>query len=241
MNDQTEHVEPATETLPLPEPAVQPGHLRIAEALLFAAAEPVTEKALASLLPEGVPAAAVLTALGEALAGRGVELVAVAGGWQLRTAADLAPLLRRRFEVPKRLSRAAVEALAIVAYHQPVTRAEIEDVRGVALSQGTLDTLVEAGFVEPKGRRETPGRPATWGTTEQFLAHFGLPALKALPRLDELKAAGLLEPLPVQAALPAASEEPAPPGGVAEAEEAPAALLSPDGEEGRDDTEAGRG
>jgi segregation and condensation protein B len=231
MNEQTEHVETAAEELPLPEPAVQPEHLRLAEALLFAAAEPVTEKALATLLPEGVAAAAVLAALGEALAGRGVELVAVAGGWQLRTAADLAPLLRRRFEVPRRLSRAAVEALAIVAYHQPVTRAEIEDVRGVALSQGTLDTLVEAGFVEPKGRRETPGRPAVWGTTAAFLAHFGLADVKALPKLDELKAAGLLEPLPMTAALPAAGEEPAPPGGVAEAEERAEAPLAPDGDE----------
>ena len=231
MNEQTEHHDIASEELPLPAPEVGAEHLRLAEALLFAAAEPVTEKALASLLPEGVPAATVLATLGEALAGRGVELVAVAGGWQLRTAPDLAPLLRRRFEVPRRLSRAAVEALAIVAYHQPVTRAEIEDIRGVALSQGTLDTLVEAGFVEPKGRRESPGRPAIWGTTDQFLGHFGLPGLKALPKLDELKAAGLLEPLPMQAALPAASDEPTPPGGVAEAEEQDAAPLSPDGDE----------
>lgn len=181
------------EDLPLAAPEVQPEHLRIAEALLFAAAEPVTPKALAEVLPEGSDARATVAALQAALAGRGVEIAEVAGGWQLRTAADLAPLLRRRFEVPRRLSRAAVETLAIIAYHQPVTRAEIEDIRGVALGQGTLDALAEAGFVEPKGRRETPGRPTTWGTTKQFLAHFGLASLKDLPKLEELKAAGLLE------------------------------------------------
>ncbi|MDW8443959.1 MAG: SMC-Scp complex subunit ScpB [Acetobacteraceae bacterium] len=171
--------------------------LRIAEALLFASAEPVSEKALADLLPEGADAAAVLAALQEAFAGRGVELVRAAGGWMLRTAEDLAPLLRRRFEVPRRLSRAAVETLAVIAYHQPITRAEIEDLRGVALSQGTLETLVEAGFVEPKGRREIPGRPTTWGTTKAFLVHFGLTSLKDLPRLEELRAAGLLTPTPL--------------------------------------------
>jgi segregation and condensation protein B len=230
MNNTAEHPDPATEELPLPAPPVGAEHLRLAEALLFAAAEPVTEKALAALLPEGVPAREVIAALTASLAGRGVEVAEVAGGWQMRTAPDLAPLLRRRFEVPKRLSRAAVEALAIVAYHQPVTRAEIEDIRGVALSQGTLDALVEAGLVEPKGRRETPGRPATWGTTGAFLAHFGLASLKDLPKLDELKAAGLLEPLPpsAAAAMPSAGDAPAPPGGVAEAEDEPAPPLDPE-------------
>ncbi len=187
-------------TLPLPEPPVRAEWLRLAEALLFASAEPVAEHALAELLPEGANAAAVLSSLQRALAGRGVELVRVGGGWMLRTAEDLAPLLRKRFEVPRRLSRAAVETLAIIAYHQPVTRAEIEDLRGVALSQGTLETLIEAGFVEPKGKREIPGRPTTWGTTKAFLVHFGLASLKDLPRLDELKAAGLLTatpPLPI--------------------------------------------
>jgi segregation and condensation protein B len=227
MNDTTEHAETEAEGPPEPTPAVGAEHLRLAEALLFAAAEPVTEKALAALLPEGVAAAEVIAALSDSLAGRGVEVAAVGGGWQMRTAADLAPLLRRRFEVPRRLSRAAVEALAIVAYHQPVTRAEIEDIRGVALSQGTLDALVEAGFVEPKGRRETPGRPAVWGTTAQFLAHFGLASLKDLPKLDELKAAGLLEPLPPAA--PARAGEEAPPPGAAEAEEEPPPPLDPEG------------
>jgi segregation and condensation protein B len=230
MNEIAQETEMEANELPLPQPAVRAEHLRLAEALLFAAAEPVTEKALAALLPEAVPAKAVIAQLTESLAGRGVEVAEVAGGWQMRTAPDLAPLLRRRFEVPKRLSRAAVEALAIVAYHQPVTRAEIEDIRGVALSQGTLDTLVEAGLVEPKGRRETPGRPATWGTTAQFLAHFGLASLKDLPKLEELKAAGLLEPLPPSAApMPAASYEPAPPGGVADAEEVLPPPLDPEG------------
>jgi segregation and condensation protein B len=237
MNDATEHSDLQPEELPLPPPAVSAEHLRLAEALLFAAAEPVTQKALASLLPEGVAASAVIAALADSLAGRGIEVAGVAGGWQMRTAPDLAPLLRRRFEVPRRLSRAAVEALAIVAYHQPVTRAEIEDIRGVALSQGTLDALVEAGLVEPKGRRETPGRPATWGTTAQFLAHFGLASLKDLPKLDELKAAGLLEPLPAAAAVAGPGDEPAPPG-VAEAEDEAMPPLDPEAEEPR---EGGRG
>jgi segregation and condensation protein B len=237
MNDQTEGTGTTAGMLPLPPTEIRPEHIRLAEALLFAAAEPVTETALAALLPDGVRPAAVVAALVETLAGRGVEVAAVAGGWQMRTAADLAPLLRRRFEVPRRLSRAAVEALAIIAYHQPVTRAEIEDIRGVALSQGTLDTLVEAGFVEPKGRRETPGRPATWGTTAQFLAHFGLASLKDLPKLDELKAAGLLEPLPPAAAAPA-GKEPPPPGVVAGDEGEAPPPLDPEAEEPR---QGGRG
>jgi segregation and condensation protein B len=227
------------EELPLPPAEVQPEHLRIAEALLFAAAEPVTPKALAEVLPEGADVRATVAALQAALAGRGVEIAEVAGGWQLRTAADLAPLLRKRFEVPRRLSRAAVETLAIIAYHQPVTRAEIEDVRGVALGQGTLDALAEAGFVEPKGRRETPGRPTTWGTTKQFLAHFGLASLKDLPRLDELKAAGLLELRP--GALPPGSgaEEGTLPE-TSEAEEAPPPPLDP-GDGPEDEGEGARG
>lgn len=214
--------------LPLPVPEVQPEHLRIAEALLFAAAEPVTPKALAEVLPEGADVRATVAALQAALAGRGVEIAEVAGGWQLRTAADLAPILRRRFEVPRRLSRAAVETLAIIAYHQPVTRAEIEDIRGVALAQGTLDALAEAGFVEPKGRRETPGRPTTWGTTKQFLAHFGLASLKDLPKLEELKAAGLLDLRPGTLP-PAGGGEEGALSPQAEAEEAPPPLDPEDG------------
>ncbi|WP_144300275.1 SMC-Scp complex subunit ScpB [Elioraea rosea] len=233
MNETDEPIDPAAEAEVAPGAAeITAEHVRLAEALLFAAAEPVTEKALAAILPEGLAPAAVVAVLGDGLAGRGVEVVAVAGGWMMRTAPDLAPLLRKRFEVPRRLSRAAVEALAIVAYHQPVTRAEIEDIRGVALAQGTLDTLVEAGFVEPKGRRETPGRPATWGTTAQFLAHFGLASIKDLPKLDELKAAGLLEPLPPSSSSAGSpGAEPSPPGGVAEAEEEAPPPLDPEPEE----------
>ncbi len=212
------------EPLPLPDPPVAPDWLRLAEALLFASAEPVTERALAELLPEGADAKATIQALQRSLAGRGVELAEVAGGWMLRTAPDLAPLLRRRFEVPRRLSRAAVETLAIIAYHQPVTRAEIEDLRGVALSQGTLEVLLEAGFVEPKGRRETPGRPATWGTTRQFLVHFGLSSLKDLPRLDELKAAGLLSANPTLPGFATAGSAGSPSG------EEPVSPLDADGE-----------
>lgn len=212
--------EPAEPTLP----AVEPDHLRLAEAVLFAAAEPVSPRALAELLPDGVDPRAVVAALSAALAGRGVEIAEVAGGWQMRTAADLAPLLRRRFEVPRRLSRAAVETLAVIAYHQPVTRAEIEEIRGVSLAPGTLDALTEAGFVEPKGRRDSPGRPTVWGTTKQFLAHFGLASLKDLPRLAELQAAGLLDPLP---AAPAAGPAEA---GAAAAAEGALPPLDPEGD-----------
>jgi segregation and condensation protein B len=218
--------------LPLPVPAVRAEDLRIAEALLFAAAEPVSARALAEVLPEGADARATVAALQAALAGRGVEIAEVAGGWLLRTAPDLAPLLRRRFEVPRRLSRAAVETLAVIAYHQPVTRAEIEDIRGVALAQGTLDALAEAGFVEPKGRREAPGRPTTWGTTKQFLAHFGLASLKDLPRLDELKAAGLLDLRPGALPAPGGAEGALPPP-PPDAEDAPPPPLDPEGDGAR--------
>jgi len=221
----------ADASLPLPAPPVRGEWLRLAEALLFASAEPVPEAALAEVLPEGADPAAVLAALEAALAGRGVELVHVAGGWMLRTAADLAPLLRKRFEVPRRLSRAAVETLAIIAYHQPLTRAEIEELRGVALGQGTLETLVEAGFIEPKGRRESPGRPALWGTTKAFLVHFGLASLKDLPRLEELKAAGLLTPGPP---LPMSTAEPLDQSrDRAEEERVPPIDPEPEGREGR--------
>jgi segregation and condensation protein B len=170
--------------------------LRLVEALLFAAAEPVTEAALAARLDPGVDIAGLLAALAGRYAERGVNLVRLAGGWMFQTAPDLAAALRAERPVSRRLSRAAVETLAIVAYHQPVTRAEIEEIRGVALGKGTLDTLVEAGWVRPRGRRPSPGRPLLWVTTPAFLGHFGLDSLADLPAVDELRAAGLLDLAP---------------------------------------------
>lgn len=167
--------------------------LRLIEALLFAAAEPLSEAELALRLGEEADVPALLRELAEAYAERGINLVGVAGGWTFRTAPDLAAALRREREVPRRLSRAAVETLAVIAYHQPVTRAEIETIRGVALARGTLDRLLESGWVQPKGRRESPGRPLNWITTPQFLAHFGLENLKELPGVEELRQSGLLD------------------------------------------------
>ena len=167
--------------------------LRLLEALLFASPEPLPEEELTRRLGEETDVAGVLRELGEVYAERGINLVRVAGGWTFRTAPDLAPNLRSERAVARRLSRAAVETLAIIAYHQPVTRAEIEAIRGVALARGTLDRLLEAGWVRPKGRREAPGRPLTWATTPAFLAHFGLDSLNELPGVDELRAAGLLD------------------------------------------------
>ena len=173
--------------------------LRMLEAMLFAATEPVDEAALAARLPEGCDVAALVAQLVEDYAGRGVNLVRVAGGWAFRTADDLAAHLRLERRVSRKLSRAAVETLAILAYHQPVTRGEVEEIRGVAFSRGTLDVLLEAGGIRPLGRRRTPGRPTTWGTTALFLEHFGLDSLADLPGVDELKAAGLLDTRPVTA------------------------------------------
>ena len=184
--------------------------LRILEALLFAAEEPLDEKTLAARLPEGTDVRALLTQLQQEFASRGVNLVRVAGKWTLRTASDLAWLLTRESTVPRKLSRAAIETLAIVAYHQPVTRAEIEEIRGVTTSKGTLDVLLETGWVRLRGRRKAPGRPVTYGTTEGFLSHFGLEALTDLPGLDELKGAGLLEgSLPAEFNVPVPSDDPA--------------------------------
>jgi segregation and condensation protein B len=160
--------------------------VRLAEALIFASREPVTARVLANLLPEAADVDAVIAALAAAYAGRGVELSAVAGGWQFRSAPDLAPVLRKVVELPRRLPRVAMETLAIVAYHQPVTRSEIEEIRGAALSQTTLDLLLENALVTPKGRRESPGRPTLWGTTPAFLALFGLNDLRDLPKREEL-------------------------------------------------------
>jgi len=167
--------------------------LRIAEALLFASVEPFTIEDLSGRLPEGVDVAAILEELSAQYAGRGVNLVRVAGGWAFRTASDLSFVLSRDVVEQKKLSRAAMETLAIVAYHQPVTRAEIEEIRGVATSKGTLDLLLETGWVRLRGRRKAPGRPVTYGTTRDFLDHFGLDAIDDLPGLEELKGAGFLE------------------------------------------------
>lgn len=172
--------------------SVDPQHLRMVEALLFAAVEPLDEASLAARLPDDADVPALVAALVERYANRGVNLVKVAGKWALRTAPDLAFLLERERQVTRRLSRAALETLAIIAYHQPVSRAEIEEIRGVGLSRGTLDLLMEAGWVRIKGRRRSPGRPVTYGTSDGFLDHFGLPGIEDLPGLDELKASGLL-------------------------------------------------
>ena len=167
--------------------------LRILEALLFAAAEPLGEEYLATHLRSKDDVCALLEELEGFYASRGINLIRVAGKWAFRTAEDLAYLLERHATEARRLSKAALETLAIIAYHQPVTRAEIEEIRGVAASAGTLDVLMEIGWVRPRGRRRAPGRPITYGTTEQFLDHFGLDSLKDLPGLAELKGAGLLD------------------------------------------------
>jgi segregation and condensation protein B len=167
--------------------------LRLLEALLFAAPEPLAEAELVLRLGEDADIPALLRELAETYVGRGINLVALAGGWTFRTAPDLAPALKSERDVQRRLSRAAIETLAIIAYHQPVTRAEIEVIRGVGLARGALDRLLESGWVQPRGRRESPGRPLNWVTTPQFLAHFGLESLKELPGIEELRQSGLLD------------------------------------------------
>ena len=170
--------------------------LRILEAMLFAASEPLTEGTMASRLPEGTDVSSLLDELSGHYANRGVNLVRVGSKWALRTAPDVVPALRLETEVPRKLSQAALETLAIIAYHQPVTRSEIEEIRGKSLSRGTLDTLLEAGWVRPKGRRRTPGRPVTWGTSDEFLDQFGLESVEDLPGIEELKASGLIDQRP---------------------------------------------
>ena len=188
----------------------RPEELRLLEALLFASAEPLDEKTLAARLPQGADVKATLEQLRAEYAPRGVNLVRVAGKWAFRTASDLSWLLTKDSVVPRKLSRAAIETLAIVAYHQPVTRAEVEEIRGISAAKGTLDVLLETGWVRPRGRRKAPGRPVTYGTTETFLAHFGLEALDDLPGLDELKGSGLLDGrLPPGFSVPSPSDDPA--------------------------------
>lgn len=175
--------------------AVTPEALRIAEALLFASDRPVQPYRLQQVLPDGQPAEAVLEALGRLLEGRGVVLAEVAGGYALRTAPDLAPALTRVVEAPRRLPRVAMETLAVIAWHQPVTRGEIEEIRGAGLSQATLEALLENGLIAPKGHKEVPGRPTLWGTTSRFLEQFGLKALRDLPKREELVSAEAAAPL----------------------------------------------
>ncbi|MEW6767818.1 MAG: SMC-Scp complex subunit ScpB [Pseudomonadota bacterium] len=190
--------------------AVRAEELRLLEALLFASTEPLDEAALAKRLPDGVDVKAALEQLKADYAMRGVNLVRVANKWTFRTATDLAWLMTRESTETRRLSRAAIEMLAIIAYHQPVTRAEIEEIRGVMTSKGTLDVLLETGWIRPRGRRKTPGRPLTFGTTEAFLSQFSLETLGDLPGLEELKGAGLLDTrLPTGFDVPAPSDDPA--------------------------------
>jgi segregation and condensation protein B len=189
---------------------VRPEELRLLEAMLFASAEPLDEAALAARLPVDVDLKAALARLQEDYAVRGVNLVRIGGKWTFRTAGDLSWLLSRETIEPRKLSRAAIETLAIIAYHQPVTRAEIEDIRGVSTSKGSVDVLLETGWIRPRGRRKAPGRPVTYGTTDTFLSHFGLDALDDLPGVEELKGSGLLDGrLPAGFSVPLPSDDPA--------------------------------
>ena len=198
--------------------------LRVLEAVLFAAGEPLDRASIAERLAPGSDIDALLAGLERHYAARGINLVRVAGRYSLRTATDLAGALEIERAVTRKLSRAAIETLAIIAYHQPITRAEIENIRGVSLSRGTLDTILEIGWVKPKGHRETPGRPATWVTTEAFLSHFGLERVDDLPGLEDLKAAGLLDARPAVSAYGERAELDAEP--------------SEDGEDGEDGEDA---
>ena len=187
----------------------RPEELRLLEALLFASAEPLDQATLAKRMPEGVDVKVALAQLQADYASRGVNLVRIANKWTFRTAGDLAWLMTRESTETRKLSRAAIEVLAIIAYHQPVTRAEVEDIRGVITSKGTLDVLLETGWIRPRGRRKTPGRPLTFGTTETFLSQFSLEALGDLPGLEELKGTGLLDSrLPTGFSVPNPSDDP---------------------------------
>ena len=181
-------------------------HLRLIEALFFASPGPLSRNDLARHLPEDADLDGLIEELKGLYANRGVNLTQVGERWAFRTAPDLAPMMKLETTVKRKLSRAAVETLAVIAYHQPVTRAEIEEIRGVSLSRGTLDVLLEAGWIKPRGRRRVPGRPITWGTSPAFLDQFGLENLDSLPGRDELKAAGLLDTRPAMAVLAARGE-----------------------------------
>jgi len=195
-----------------PENAVQPRaeELRLLEAMLFASAEPLDEKSLAARMPQGTNVREALVRLQEEYATRGVNLLRIGGKWTFRTANDLSWLLSKETVETRKLSRAAIETLAIIAYHQPVTRAEIEELRGVSTSKGSVDVLLETGWIRPRGRRKSPGRPLTYGTSEGFLSHFGLDAVGDLPGLEELKGAGMLDGrLPPGFSVPVPSDDPA--------------------------------
>ena len=209
------------------DPQVNERHLRVLEAVLFASTEPLDASSLLTYVGEGANIAQLLAALQQQYAGRGVNLVQRGEGWAFRTADDLGFLLRREQEETRPLSRAALETLSIIAYHQPSTRAEIEEVRGVATGKGTIDLLMEAGWIRMRGRRRTPGRPVTYGTTEAFLDHFGLESLGDLPGLEELKGAGLLS-----GRLPSAMQIPLPFDGALREDEDP---LDPDDLDGEDE------
>jgi len=187
---------------------VRAEELRLLEAMLFASSEPIDEKDLAARLPEGTNMAGALERLREDYANRGVNLVRINGKWTFRTATDLSWLLSKESTERRKLSRAAIETLAIVAYHQPVTRSEIEELRGVSTSAGSVDVLLETGWIRPRGRRKTPGRPVTYGTTAEFLSHFGLDAVADLPGLEELKGAGMFDGrLPAGFSVPMPSDD----------------------------------
>jgi len=207
QNNDAPAAEPVAASPPV-EPAARPEELRLLEALLFAAGQPLDEATLSRRLPDGVNVKEALAALKAEYATRGVSLVRVGRKWMFRTADDLAWLLTKETVETRKLSRAAIETLAIIAYHQPVTRAEIEEIRGVVTAAGTLDVLLRTGWIRPRGRRKAPGRPITYGTTEQFLTHFGLEEVGDLPGLEELKGAGLLEgTMPSGFAVPMPSDD----------------------------------
>jgi len=195
-----------------PDNAIHPRaeELRLLEAMLFASAEPLDEKSLAARLPQGTDVHEALLRLQEEYSTRGVNLLRIGGKWTFRTANDLSWLLSKESVETRKLSRAAIETLAIIAYHQPVTRAEIEELRGVSTSKGSVDVLLETGWIRPRGRRKAPGRPLSYGTSEAFLSHFGLDAVGDLPGLEELKGAGMLDGrLPPGFSVPVPSDDPA--------------------------------
>ena len=217
--------------------------IRVLEAMLFASSAPLTMNAMRERLPADADLGGMLMELQKSYEGKGVHLVEMNGSWAFRTATDLADALKISKQMQRKLSRAAMETLTIIAYHQPVTRAEIENIRGVDTSKGTLDVLMDCGWVKPGRRRETPGRPLTWGTTTTFMDHFGLETLSELPGLDELKASGLLDRRPAIDALntgdlfAAEEEEIEEMAAAAEAEDEEAVVFEEDFDEDSDDSD----